>query len=50
MERFICRQFPKECIHIRQRLRSEVIKLSDYIVGVFLSPMVKCEGFQEIVI
>ncbi len=50
LEEFVTKQLPREGAYVAERLRSEVVKLSDYIVGVFLSPLMKCEGPREIML
>ncbi|MDQ7038285.1 MAG: hypothetical protein Q9N26_03680 [Aquificota bacterium] len=47
---YLSSRFPREKDFLTQKIQSEVIKLSDYIISTFFSSMMRCEGIREIMV
>ncbi len=50
IEEYVIGKFPKDGVYIAHKLQNEVIKLADYIISVFFSKIMKCEGINEIMV
>ena len=47
---YLERRLSKEKDFLTQKIQSEVIKLSDYIISTFFSSMMRCEGIHELMV
>ncbi len=50
VEEFILQELPKEGTFVAHKLRTEVVKLADYIISTFFSKIIRCEGLSEIMV
>lgn len=50
IDKYIAKKRLKEDQYVSYRLRSEIIKLSDYIISTFFSKLMKCEGVKELMV
>ncbi len=50
LEEYILSKLGKEKLFVAHKLRTEVIKLADYIISTIFSRIMKCEGISEIMV
>ena len=50
IEDYVDKKCPRESDYISHRLRTEIVKLSDYIISTVFSKLMKCEGISEIMV